>query len=149
MWEEILNVNLRGAFHCSRAAAAALRRAGGAIVNVASIAGRRATGSSIVYGVSKAGLVQLTRHLALALAPEVRVNSVSPGLVSTRWFRRLDEAAATAQELAFEAVTPLGEVATAEHVAQAVMGLLAMDNVTGEDIVVDGGAHLRYGPIRS
>src|SRR6476646_7645848 len=95
VWDEILGVNLKGTFYCCRAAAPELRKAKGAIVNIASIAGHRATGSSIVYAVSKAAEIQLTRALALALAPDVRVNSVSPGLVSTRWFRKRfgDEAA--------------------------------------------------------
>jgi 3-oxoacyl-[acyl-carrier protein] reductase len=147
VWEEIIGVNLRGAFHCARAAAPELRKARGAIVNVASIAGWRASGSSIVYGVSKAGLMQLTRNLAAALAPEVRVNSVSPGLVATRWFRQqYGDEPADAQEQFMAQHTPLGAVATAEHVAQAVMGFLGMDLVTGENLIVDGGVHIAYGP---
>jgi NAD(P)-dependent dehydrogenase (short-subunit alcohol dehydrogenase family) len=147
VWEDIISVNLRGAFHCSRAAGAALKDARGAIVNVASIAAWRASGSSIVYGVSKAGLVQLTRNLAIALAPEVRVNSVSPGLVATRWFRqKYGDDAADAQEQFMAQHTPLGEVATPDHVAQAVLGLLGMDLVTGENLIVDGGVHVAYGP---
>lgn len=148
VWGSLLSVNLRGTFSLSRAAAPELRRTRGAIVNVASIAGWRAAGSSIAYGVTKAGILQLTRNLAAALAPEVRVNSVSPGLVATRWFRQVDTGAAEAQEAGVAAATPLGRVATAEDVAQAVLGLLGMDMVTGQDLVVDGGLGLLYGPAR-
>ncbi|HEX6350854.1 MAG TPA: SDR family oxidoreductase [Candidatus Dormibacteraeota bacterium] len=147
VWEDIIGVNLRGAFHCSRAAGPELKKTRGAIVNVASIAAWRASGSSIAYGVSKAGLVQLTRNLAIALAPEVRVNSVSPGLVATRWFRqKYGDEAADAQEQFMAQHTPLGQVATPDHVAQAVLGLLGMDLVTGENLIVDGGVHVAYGP---
>src|SRR5262245_4469816 len=74
VWETVLSVNLMGTFYCCRAAAPPLKAARGAIVNIASIAGIRASGSSVVYGVSKAAVLQLTRNLAVALAPEVRVN---------------------------------------------------------------------------
>jgi 3-oxoacyl-[acyl-carrier protein] reductase len=145
VWDEIVSVNLKGTFHCSRAAAPALRQARGAIVNVASIAGLRASGSSIPYGVSKAAVLQLTRNLALALAPEVRVNAVAPGLVATRWFRQVvGEEAAANQEQRLASTTPLEQVATAEHVAQAVMGFLGADQVSGETLVVDGGRHVTY-----
>ena len=145
VWENIQGVNVRGAFYCSRAAASALRTAGGGIVNVASIAGLRASGSSIPYMVSKAGLLQLTRSLAAALAPEVRVNAVIPGLIISRWFRQgMGDEFTDAVERQTAADTPLQFVMTPEHVAQAVMGLLAMDGVTGEAIIVDGGKHLKY-----
>jgi 3-oxoacyl-[acyl-carrier protein] reductase len=145
VWDEVLGVNLKGTFYCCRAAAPALRRARGAIVNVASIAGYRASGSSIAYGVSKAGVIQLTRNLALALAPEVTVNAVAPGLVATRWFRsRFGDEAAEAQEERMAAGTPLGRVATPDDVARAVMGFLGAGMVTGESVIVDGGRHLAY-----
>ena len=145
VWDEILGVNLKGTFYCCRAAAPELRKAKGAIVNIASIAGHRATGSSIVYAVSKAGVIQLTRALALALAPDVRVNSVSPGLVSTRWFRqRFGDEAAEAQETTFASTTPLGVIAGPDHVAQAVMAFVENDVVTGQDVVVDGGKNIGY-----
>src|SRR5881396_2751292 len=145
VWNEILGVNLKGTFFCCRAAAPELKKAGGAIVNVASIAAHRASGSSIVYAVSKAGIVQLTRALALALAPEVRVNSVSPGLVSSGWFsRNFGEEAAAAQEESFAKTTPLGKVATPDDVARAIVALLENDLVTGQDLVIDGGKNITY-----
>jgi 3-oxoacyl-[acyl-carrier protein] reductase len=145
VWNDILSVNLKGTFYCCRAAAPQLRKTKGTIVNVASIAGHRAGGSSLVYAVSKAAVLQLTRGLALALAPEVRVNSVSPGLVSTRWFRQhFGDDAADAQATSFAATTPLAAIADPDHVAQAVMSLVENDMLTGQDIVVDGGKNITY-----
>lgn len=145
VWDDILGINLKGPFYVSRAAAAHLRTARGCIVNIASIAGLRGSGSSLAYGVSKAALMQLTRGLAVALAPDVRVNAVSPGLVATRWFRKgFGDDAAEAQETAVAATTPLRAVATAEHVAQAVMGMIRSDMVTGQFLVVDGGRNITY-----
>ena len=105
----------------------------------------RSTTRSLAYAVSKAGVIQLTRALALALAPDVRVNSVSPGLVSTRWFRQpFGDEAAEAQETTFAATTPLGAIAGPDHVAQAVMAFVENDVVTGQDVVVDGGKNIAY-----
>lgn len=146
VWNEILGVNLKGTFYCCRAAAPELRKQRGAIVNVASVGGHRAVGSSIPYGVSKAGILQLTRALALALAPDVRVNSVSPGQVSTRWFRqRFGDEATVALETSIAEGTPMKAIATADQVAQAVMALVENDIVTGQDLVVDGGRMAAYG----
>jgi NAD(P)-dependent dehydrogenase (short-subunit alcohol dehydrogenase family) len=145
VWNDILSVNLKGTFFCCRAAAPELKKTGGAIVNIGSIAAHRASGSSIVYAVSKAGVLQLTRALALALAPEVRVNSVSPGLVSTRWFsRRFGDEAAAAQEETFARQTPLRRIATPDDVAQVVVALLENDLITGQDVVIDGGKNVLY-----
>ena len=144
IWDEILKVNVKGTFYCCRAAAPELRKTSGAIVNIASIAGHRGTGSSIPYAVSKAAVLQLTRALAVALAPDVRVNSVSPGLVSTRWLRQFDANAADSQETSTPATTPLNAVATADHVAQAVMAFVENDMLTGQDMVVDGGKNILY-----
>src|SRR5260370_34276104 len=144
-WNDILGVNLKGTFFCCRAAAPALRKQRGAIVHVASVGGHRAVGSSIPYGVSKAGILQLTRALAVALAPEVRVNSVSPGQVSTRWFRqRFGDEATVALDASTAGGTPLKAIATPDQVAQAVMALVENDIVTGQDLVVDGGRMVGY-----
>ena len=145
VWNDILGVNLKGTFYCCRAASPELRKAKGAIVNVASVAGHRGSGSSLAYGVSKAGVLQLTRGLAIALAPDVRVNSVSPGLVSSRWFRkRFGDDAADTQEKSFAEITPLRAIASPDNVAQAVMAFVVNDLVTGQDVVVDGGKNVGY-----
>ena len=88
-WDRILAVNLKGPFFCSRAVAQPMRATGsGAIVNVASVAGIRAVGSSIAYAASKAGLINMTIALARVLAPEIRVNCVAPGFIDTRWLKQ-------------------------------------------------------------
>ncbi|HWM01909.1 MAG TPA: SDR family oxidoreductase [Actinophytocola sp.] len=141
----VLDVNVLGPFRLARAFAADLRAARGAVVNIASIAGYRAGGSSIAYGVSKAALLQLTRNLAVALAPEVRVNAVAPGTVATRWQTELHGVTGFAERARAERESvPLRQTAGPEHVAQAVLGVLGMDLVTGEALIVDGGKHAVY-----
>jgi len=144
-WQEILDVNVVGAFRCARAFAAQLKDAGGAMVNIGSISAYRGIGSSIAYSVSKAALLQLTRSLAVALAPEVRVTSVSPGTVDTRWQRGHHGEDAFEEKTEQErAVIPLAQTTMPNDVADAVLGLLRADMVTGVDVVVDGGKHLMY-----
>ncbi len=145
VWHEVLDVNLLGAFHCVRAFAPALAEARGGVVNISSISGYRAGGSSIAYGVSKAALLQLTRNLAATLAPEVRVNAVAPGTVATRWQTELHGEQGFAERASRERESvPLRRTAGPEHVAEAVLGFLRMDMVTGEAVILDGGKHLIY-----
>jgi 3-oxoacyl-[acyl-carrier protein] reductase len=135
IWDRTLNVNLRGAFYCVRAAAPLLkRRPGAAIVNIASVAAQTGFGSSIAYAASKAGMVTMTKSLARALAPDIRVNVVAPGAVETRfanWPKSMFEQAAT--------VSPLGHIATVEDVAGAVLFLCTAPSITGEIVTVDSG----------
>ncbi len=141
-WDRILAVNLKGPFFCSRAAAGPLKETGeGTIVNIASVAGTRAIGSSIAYAASKAGLINLTVALARVLAPEVRVNCVAPGFIDTRWLRQgLGDAFDPVRQMT-AAQTPLGRVSTAEDIAQMVLSLIeGADFVTGQTITVDGGS---------
>jgi 3-oxoacyl-[acyl-carrier protein] reductase len=135
-WQKILSTNLVGVFRCTRAAAPALLQARGAVVNVASVAGLGGTGSSLAYAASKAGVINLTRNLARALAPEVRVNAVAPGLVDTAWTRPWPEE----RKRASLAQTWLGRMCRPEEVAEVILFLCAgASYVTGETIAVDGG----------
>ena len=139
-WDHILDVNLKGAFWCARAAIPYLRQSpgGGRIVNVATVSGLTGQGSSVAYCASKAGLISVTKSLAVALAPEVRVNCVAPGFIDTRWTAHLTEAR---QERI--AATPMGRVATAEDVAEAIVYFAGGATfTTGEVLVLDGGNSL-------
>lgn len=135
-WETILSTNLIGPFRCARAAADTLRETRGAIVNTASVAGLGRRGSSIAYSASKAGLINLTRSLARALAPQIRVNAVAPGLVETPWTAAwpAERKAATVER------TMLGRMAKPEDIAEAIFFLAGAAYITGETITVDGGA---------
>ncbi|TAK25840.1 MAG: glucose 1-dehydrogenase [Chloroflexota bacterium] len=136
IWDAILKTNLMSAFWCSRAAARLMSAQGdGAIVNIASIAGHGTNASSIPYAVSKGAMITLTKTMARALAPKVRVNAVAPGVVETRWVGDNEDFKAQGR-----ASTPLGRNASAEDVARAVR-YLAVDAtfVTGQIHNVDGG----------
>jgi len=137
IWNRTLDTNLRGAFYCVRAALPLLRQnPGGSIVNIASAAAFHGAGSSIVYGAAKAGVVTMTRSLARALAPDIRVNAVCPGLVHTRFANWPPEAFERGKQ-----VTPIGRLVTVEEVAQAVLFLADATGLTGEAIIVDGGLY--------
>lgn len=145
IWDLAFDTNLRGTFYCCRAAAPHLKRTEGAIVNVASMAGVRGAGSSVAYAVSKAGVIHLTKVLAVALAPAIRVNCVVPGFVQTRWMERgvgKEASAREAERVGGE--TPLGRVAMPEDVGETIANLLRSRFVTGQDIVIDGGKSLKY-----
>lgn len=138
-WHLLLNTNLVGTFRCAKVAAPALKESGGAIVNLASIAGLGTQGSSIAYAASKAGVVNLTRSLARALAPSVRVNAVAPGQTATPWTEAWsDERKKTAIEKSF-----LKRRSTPEDIAEVVVFLCSSAAMmTGQTLVVDGGMTL-------
>ena len=145
VWDEILDVNLKGAFRCTRAAAPLLSETRGVVVNVASISGvlAPATMSSLAYGTAKAALIYLTRGLAIALAPKVRVNAVAPAFTDTKWMRdHFGKEYESAMKRA-SANYPLKRVATPEDGAGAIVGLVkGGDFVTGQILLVDGGLSL-------
>jgi NAD(P)-dependent dehydrogenase (short-subunit alcohol dehydrogenase family) len=149
-WERAFAVDLRGAWLVVKHALPDLRAAEGAsVVNVASLHARLTTPGMFPYAAAKAGLVGLTRSLALDLGPDgVRVNAVSPGWTRTalvdEWLARQDDPAAA--EAAVLAVHPLGRIATPEQVASVIV-FLAGDGaaaVTGAEIPVDGGLGARF-----
>jgi len=156
VWDRMLETNLRGPYLLARAFAPHLRAHGsGRIVNIASAAGLFPGGSSIAYASSKAGLIHLTRCLAVAayasskaglihltrclavaLAPEIAVNCIAPGLVEgTRMAQRLPEK--VAQSARRQAV--LGRTASAQDIAGQVVTYCRAESVTGQVLVIDGG----------
>lgn len=135
-WQLILGTNLVSVFRCSRAAAKALKASKGAIVNTASVAGLGRRGSSIAYGSAKAGVINLTKALARALAPDVRVNAVAPGLVDTPWTNPWPDE----RKQATVERTLLAKTAKPSDIAETMLFLAAgAGHITGETIVVDGG----------
>ena len=135
VWDEILGVNLKGTFYCSRAALPHLQKSGGSIVNITSVAGLQGHGSSIPYAASKAAVNCMTKSLARAFGPTVRVNAVAPGPVLTRWLT--DHMDQVARSLS---TTPMGRAAIPEDIADAVYFLaLGTNLMTGQVVVVDGG----------
>jgi ketoreductase RED2 len=137
IFHRILDTNLLGTWHLTRAALPHLRQSpAGAVVNVTSIAGIRAMGSSIPYAVSKAAINHLTRLLAKVSGP-VRINAVAPGLVQTPWTK---DWGPLHEQVARQA--PLGRSATAEDIADAIFGVITARYMTGEVILVDGGLSL-------
>ena len=136
-WDAMFAINLRAPFFLSQAAAPHLERARGAIVNIADLAAFETWPAYVPHGISKAGVVQMTRALARVLAPHVRVNAVAPGAVLLPDDWTPEDAARLA------ATTPLGRIGSPGDVVAAVRYLLAAEFITGETIIVDGGRHVR------
>ena len=149
-FRRVLDVNVVGAFQMARAVTPAMQEQGkGAIVNVSSGSGFSGSGSSIAYAASKAALNVMTYSLARALAPEIRVNAVCPGVMQTRWWR---DGLGDGYEGFIEryaASAPLQTAGTPEAVADPVVWLIeGAEHVTGETILVDAGSHLGPSPRR-
>jgi 3-oxoacyl-[acyl-carrier protein] reductase len=138
IWDDLLAVNVKGTFHCCQAAAPYLReRPDASIVNVGSIAGETGYGSSLPYAVSKAAVHGMTRSLARALAPHIRVNGIAPGAVPTRWWRGHEE-----KMRAVSGQLPLQRISTPEDIAVLVLMLLTAQSVTGQIVRAENGQTL-------
>ena len=136
VWDRTLNSNLRGTFYCSRASVPLLaKQPGSSIINISSAAAWHSSGSSIVYGAAKAGVVNMTKALARALAPAIRVNGIAPGFVPTGFAGRSES------DIELRAgQVPLGRITTPEEIATVAVFLAAdATSMTGETLVVDGG----------
>jgi pteridine reductase len=136
LWDEIFALNLRAPFFCAQAAARHMT-SGGAIINIADLAGLEVWPAYVPHGISKAGVLHLTRSLARALAPGIRVNGIAPGtvLLPDDWSERDGER--------LRRTTPLGRHGSPADVVGAMLYLLSADYVTGETLAVDGGRSIR------
>lgn len=135
VWDELYAVNVKGMFFCARAVAPYMQNnKQGAIVNVGSIAGLSGLGSSLPYAVSKAAVHGLTKSLARALAPDIRVCCVAPGAVATRWWAGREE-----QMERLSTNLLLQRISTPEDIAQTICFALEQDSMTGQIITVDCG----------
>lgn len=138
VWDTLYATNVKGAFFCARAAASYMKgREACAIVNVGSIAGETGFGSSIPYAVSKAAMHGLTKSLARALAPDIRVNGVMPGAVKTRWWQGNED-----KMYALSGQLPLQRISTPEDIADTVLMLLQALSITGQNIKAENGQTL-------
>ena len=136
-WDRVFAINLRAPFLLSQAAEPHLRRAQGVIVNIADLAAFETWPAYVPHGISKGGVVQMTRALARVMAPAVRVNAIAPGTVLLPENFDAKDAAHLTE------TTPLKRSGTPEDVAAALLFLVDADYITGETIVVDGGRHVR------
>lgn len=137
-WDHIMGVNVKGIFHCCRAAATELKKRKGCIINITSVGGLTGMGSSIAYAASKAAAISVNKSLARVMAPEVRVNGIAPGIIMTRWVEGREE-----HVKRYADGTPLKRLGQPEDVSEVAYSLIAnMNFMTGQNIVVDGGAFI-------
>lgn len=139
-WNRVVAVNLTGAFLCAKHAAPHLRARRGCIINIASTRALMSEPNSEAYAATKAGLVGLTHALALSLAPDVRVNCISPGWIETAAWQRRERRHEPTLSAADHGQHPCGRVGRPEDIA-ALAAFLANDAgfITGQNIVADGG----------
>lgn len=136
-WAETMDLNLRAPFFLSQAAVKVMRARGGVIINIADLAAFETWKGYIPHSISKAAVVQMTRALAHAVGPEIRVNAIAPGAVL------LPEGWPEDSKQRLQQSTPLKRLGTPKDVTDALLYLLRADYVTGETIIVDGGRHVR------
>ena len=138
VWDSLYDVNVKGMFHCVKAAVPHMKKQkAGAIVNVGSVAGTTGIGSSIPYAATKAAIHTMTKSLAIALAPYIRVNCISPGAVDTRWWSGNED---KMYQLAGN--LPLQRISSPEDIADAILFQLKQESLTGQVFTIDNGQTL-------
>ncbi|MFE3892115.1 SDR family NAD(P)-dependent oxidoreductase [Priestia sp. YIM B13446] len=138
VWDSLHDVNVKGMFHCVKAAVPHMKKQkSGAIVNVGSVAGTTGIGSSIPYAATKAAIHTMTKSLAIALAPHIRVNCISPGAVDTKWWSGNED---KMYQLAGN--LPLQRISSPEDIADAILFQLKQESITGQVFTIDNGQTL-------
>ena len=133
MWNRVMNTDLRGTFLCSRAAARAMGK--GKIINVTSIPALTGEREGIVYSIAKAGVLGMTKSLAMLLAPKIQVNCMAFGSIETGWVQWLP----AAMRKSYESAIPVGRFGKPQEVGELALFLATSDWVTGQTYVLDGG----------
>ncbi|MEK4823944.1 SDR family oxidoreductase [Niallia sp. FSL W8-0951] len=138
IWDSLFSVNVKGMFYCIKAVVPYMKKQhSGAIVNMGSVAGMTGIGSSIPYAATKSAIHTMTKSLAIALAPSIRVNSISPGAVETRWWAGNEE---KMYQLAGK--LPLQRISTPDDIAEAIVFQLTQKSITGQVFTIDNGQTL-------
>jgi 3-oxoacyl-[acyl-carrier protein] reductase len=133
MWDRVMETDLRGTFECSRAAARVMKK--GKIINVTSIPALTGEREGIVYSIAKAGVLGMTKSLAMRLAPRIQVNCMALGSIETGWVPWLSPA----MKRCYQAAVPVGRFGKPQEVAELALFLAGNDWVTGQTYVIDGG----------
>ncbi len=135
VWRNLLDVNVKGMFYCARAVAPVMKQQQmGSILNMGSIAGITGSGSSLPYAVSKAAVHGLTKSLAHALAPDIRVNCIAPAAVSTRWWKGEEE-----KMKRLSGHLPLQRISVPEDIADLIRAIVTQESMTGQIISPNNG----------
>ncbi|MGG3449923.1 SDR family NAD(P)-dependent oxidoreductase [Domibacillus aminovorans] len=138
IWNELFDVNVKGMFYCVKAVVPYMKQQGsGVIINMGSVAGVTGIGSSIPYAATKSAIHTMTRSLAIALAPEIRVNAIAPGAVDTRWWAGNEE-----KMYNLAGNLPLKRISTPNDIAQSIIFQITQSSVTGQTFIVDNGQTL-------
>lgn len=135
VWDKLISVNVKGMFYCARAVVPLMKKEkGGAILNMGSIAGITGSGSSLPYAVSKSAVHGLTKSLARALAPHIRVNCIAPAAISTRWWAGEEQ-----KMVRLSGNLPLQRISTPEDIAELICCILTQESMTGQIISPNNG----------